>query len=100
MPTFEFFDRLEPDLTLNEIIGERLRRKKSKSMSMSMREGPYAPAIAVKLRKLREALALTGRPTPKPPVTHMNRTVLLQRLTEFDARLDGIVKGRKGETAK
>lgn len=93
MPTFECFDRLEPDLTLSEII-DAARKRKLKFPKKEAR-GPYAPDIAARLRKLRESLALTGRVTPKPPVTHMNRSILLRRLTEFDARLGKIVKPRE-----
>lgn len=103
MPTYEFFDRLASDLTLSDIIAARMKKKVWARIarragagwpgSTPPATGPFDPAIAEKLRKLR--LSLTNTVKPKPPVTHMKRSVLLKRITEFNARLDRIIYGEK-----
>jgi hypothetical protein len=89
---FEGFDRLEPDLTLQEIIEARRRRKLRAGVAVKKTGGfKDSEVIAERLRQLREAL--THGTKPKPPITHMKRSVLLRRVTEFNARLDSRIHG-------
>ncbi len=92
---FEEFDRLEPDLTLQEIIA---RRKRLKIPQTRRKPGGFkdSEVIAERLRQLREAL--THGTKPKPPITHMKRSVLLRRVTEFNARLDSRIHGSPSRT--
>jgi hypothetical protein len=77
--------RLEPDLTLHELIDAARKRRKVRGGLASNERGLFEPAIAERLKKLR--MMLTKAPTPKPPITHMKRSVLLRQVTEFNTRL-------------
>lgn len=96
MPTYEF-DRIASDMTLHQIIAARRRGKLRIPGPVLNKPGAWenSDTIAERLRALRQAL--THGIKPKPPLTHMNRSVLLRRVTEFDARLSRIVKGEKAE---